>query len=946
MHPGGVPGTTSVRLAPELASAARARRAVREVLVSWGLEALADDVALGVSELVANAVLHARTDLQVVLERRGAGVRAEVRDESPREVSLPWHAALADGAGQGRPASVDEVLDVESMTGRGLLVVSSVADRWGVDTTDAGKTVWMEVATGGPDGTEHRANERRAPATGAGIVPVRLVAVPVRLALASDLNLDDLVREFQVLTLADQDIAYTVPTPLIRLVEEVLERHADARLAVREATHRAAAAGHRLMDVSLGLPPDLVPDLWHLTSVLEQVATFCRRGALLSLAPSDELSAYRRWFAGEVERQVNGSAPRPCPFPLSPPAAAAGPPQRRADDEVLATERTARTVAEQAAARLAGLQEVTAGLSRAVDSLQVADVILGRGLALLGAATGSFCLLQPDGETVEILRAVGYSSEVERRWGRFALSDDVPASESIRTGRAVYLHSAEECDERYPVFSRFAAERKATAILPLEPEPGRVLGAVAVGFRQSQEFPAADRAFLTALATQAAQALDRARLHESERRDHERFAFLAEASALLNASLEVSQTLHRLAALVVPRLADWCSIHLVEDGRPVFVTAEHADPAKRELACELHRRWPVQVGDPGLGSCLATGEPILFQVVAPELLDAVARDAEHARLLRTLGLGSAMVVALRAGGRVVGAMAMANEQGRVISEADFSLAQDLAERAGGAVANAQLFTERSHVARALQASLLPPVLPSADGVEFGGRYVAAGEGLDVGGDFFDVFATGSGWFVAVGDVCGKGVEAAAVTGLARHTIRSRALGDPSPGAVLHHLNDLLLRASADEAAAQGPAWHLEPRFCTVVAISLYREGDGVRATVCTAGHPCPLVRRRDGSVETVGVPGDLLGLLEDVALTEVEVHLGPGDLLVAFTDGITERHRGRRQFGDEGIAAVLAGIGDAGAAAVAERVEEAATDFVDGAPDDDMAIMVVRVPPA
>ncbi|HVM01878.1 MAG TPA: GAF domain-containing protein, partial [Acidimicrobiales bacterium] len=769
MQPGGTTTTRRMELPPELASAGRARRLVHAAVAEWGLPHLADDVALGVSELVANAVLHAHTDIELVVERKGGGVRASVRDTSAHDVSLPWQRADEgpDDEWRGSP------LDAEAMTGRGLTVVASVADAWGVEVDGGGKTVWMEAGTGaGPAPAPAGGDDARAPAppaAGLDARPVRLLGVPVRLALAGDANLDDLVREFQVLTMADREAPHPVPGALIRLFEEVLHRTEQPRLSARQAARAAAGAGHRLVDVTLAVPVEVVPDLWHLALVLEQVAAYCRQGAMLSLAPSEELAAFRRWWVSEVERQVHGSPPRPCPFPVAPPDqwAPAGPER---PDEALAAERAARTVAEEAAARLAGLQEVTAGLSAAVTSEQVADVVLGQGLALLGAATGSFCLLQPDGATVEIVRAVGYDPSVTEHWRRFGVSDDVPASEAIRTGRAVYLHSLEERDLRYPIFKATpTVGSAASAVVPLVVETGTVLGALAVGYARPQSFPAADRAFLRALAAQAAQALERARLHEAERRAHARFAFLSEASAVLSASLDLHETLRALADLVVPRLSDWCTVHVLQGGRPVFVVAAHRDPAKRRLAEEVNRRWPVELGQGGIGGCLETGEPVRFQVVPAEMLDHAARDEEHRRVLRDIGLGSGMVVPLKAGGRVLGAMALANERGRVVSEDTYRLALDLGARAGAAVANAQLFAERSHVARALQASLLPPTLPRAEGIDFGARYVAAGQGLDVGGDFFDVFPTDSRWLVAVGDVRGKGVEAAAVTGLARHT---------------------------------------------------------------------------------------------------------------------------------------------------------------------------------
>ena len=929
-----------MELPPELASAGRARGLVDAAVREWGLTHLASDVALGVSELVANAVLHAHTAIELLVERKGSGIRAGVRDTSAHDVSLPWHPVEGEGGDWG-----GDVLDTEAMTGRGLMLVASIADAWGVEVDDGGKTVWMEFGTGAspeaPVGPDEAGPGPAPDATDA--LPVRLVGVPVRLALANDANLDDVIREFQVLTMSDKETAHPVPRPLIRLAEEILERAFEPRLEAREAARAAAAAGQRLFDLTMVVPAELVPDLWHLTLVLEQVTGYCRQGALLSLAPSEELAAYRRWWVSEVERQVHGARPRPCPFPVAPPEEWALADLERSD-EALAVERAARTVAEEAATRLAGLQELTAGLSATVTSEQVADVVLGRGLALLGAATGSLCLLRPDGVTVEIVRAVGYDEWVIEHWRRFAVSDDVPASEAIRTGQPVYLRSIEERDIRYPVFRDTpTVDSAATAVVPLVVETGTALGALAIGYTDAQTFPAADRAMLRALAAQAAQALERARLHEAERRAHARFAFLAEASAVLSASLDLEETLTALADLVVPRLSDWCTVHLLEGGRPVFVAAAHPDPARRELALELNRRWPVEMGDGGIGNCLATGEPVRFQVVPRDMLEGIARDEEHRRFLEKLDLGSGMIVPLKAGGRVLGAISMVNERGRVVFDDSFSLALDLAARAGAAVANAQLFAERSHVARALQASLLPPTLPRAEGLDFGARYVAAGRGLDVGGDFFDVFPTDSSWLVAVGDVRGKGVEAAAVTGLARHTIRSRSLSDPSPCAVLHHLNLLLMRAGADEAAARGDGW-AEPRFATVVLIALERVPEGVRATVCSAGHPLPLVRRADGPVHSVGTPGDILGVMADLDLHDTSVLLHPGDALVAFTDGITERHHGPRHFGEEGIVAVLRATGDADAATIAARVEKAAQAFVEGDVEDDMAVLVVRVP--
>ncbi len=254
------------------------------------------------------------------------------------------------------------------------------------------------------------------------------------------------------------------------------------------------------------------------------------------------------------------------------------------------------------------------------------------------------------------------------------------------------------------------------------------------------------------------------------------------------------------------------------------------------------------------------------------------------------------------------------------------------------------------VARSLQASLLPPSLPTLPGLERGARYAPAGEGVEVGGDFYDAFALDGGrWLLVVGDVRGKGVDAAAVTGLARHTIRSIALFEPRPSAILAHLNRVLLSAEADRSAAlhshQDPPWELtEPRFCTVAVVVVEPGPDGADVVVCSGGHPLPLLGRADGGVEAVGRPGTLLGASTDIELHDVAAHIGRGDALVCFTDGIVERHSGRDFFDERSVAAVLTSAAGSDAATLAARIEhEARESFADG-PHDDMAVLVLRVP--
>jgi PAS domain S-box-containing protein len=366
-----------------------------------------------------------------------------------------------------------------------------------------------------------------------------------------------------------------------------------------------------------------------------------------------------------------------------------------------AAEQRARQAAERASARIARLQGATRALAEALTLEEVAAAVVDQGITALGADAGSLALATPD-RALEIIRAIGYPSALLEPWRRFGFDAPVPLAEAARTGNLVVLQAPTELAARYPRLARNDARpNHATLVaVPLLVEE-RTIGAMGLSFATPQEFTDEDHAYLIALARQAAQALERARLYAAERQAREqaeaaegRLAFLAEASAVLAGSLDIEQTLRQVAELVVPRLADWCVVHLIAaDGRLAQLAVAHTDPAMAALARDLYERYPPDLAPPpGIGRVLERGEPELHPTIDAAALAAAARDEEHLGLLRSLGPSSAMIVPIVAHGQTLGAISLvAAESGRRYGADDLAFAEDLAGRCAVAVANARLY---------------------------------------------------------------------------------------------------------------------------------------------------------------------------------------------------------------------------------------------------------------
>jgi PAS domain S-box-containing protein len=405
--------------------------------------------------------------------------------------------------------------------------------------------------------------------------------------------------------------------------------------------------------------------------------------------------------------------------------------------------------------------------------------------------------------------------------------------------------------------------------------------------------------------------------------------FLAQAGELLSSSLDHGETLTQVAQLVVPQLADWCVVEVPDDrGALRAVAVAHADPDKVAYARDYHRRHPARVSDArGAAAVLRTGSSQVFNALSDALLAEGIEDPQAQSELRAMGMRAVMIVPIVAATGPIGTITFVSaESGRTFAPGDLALAEDLGRRAGVAMENARLYSERSHIARTLQASLLPEALPEVPGFAVASMYRPAGQETFVGGDFYDAFETAQGWMLLIGDVTGRGAEAAALTAQARHTLRTAAtlLGDPV--AAIRQLN----RALVDRS---------ELSICTVAMVLLRRRGTATTATVLCGGHPLPMLVR-DGVAVPIGRPGPVVGAWDDSTWSTQTVELHGGEVLVLYTDGVTDAEGGHERFGDERLAACLCGATDP--AAAVQRVRAALTDFEQGAQADDTAVLAAQ----
>ncbi|WP_329106364.1 SpoIIE family protein phosphatase [Micromonospora sp. NBC_01699] len=403
--------------------------------------------------------------------------------------------------------------------------------------------------------------------------------------------------------------------------------------------------------------------------------------------------------------------------------------------------------------------------------------------------------------------------------------------------------------------------------------------------------------------------LENDRLRRADVRRQTWLTFLAEASELLAQSLDVDLTMALIPQLVVPRLGQWCAVHTADEwGRLKLAAASHADEA---ILPELHK----VLGEDG-----------------PDSVQARLREASRSG--SQVPIGGPMdgfAVPLVARGQRLGTLAVGRHLRHRHDPDEVAVLEDVARRAALAIENARIHAERRRIAHTLQQSLLPPVLPVVDGIGFAAEYVPTGDDADVGGDFYDVVPLPDGrWLVVVGDVSGKGVQAAAVTGLVRDVIRV-LVGDGKPlPEALDRLNETLVERGGG-------------RYCTLALAAVGQRPDGqLSVELHLAGHDRPVLVRGNGRASFVGTGGTALGLLDSIATPSASVPMGPGDSLIFYTDGVTERRRGRELFGLDRLRDAAGPLAGYSADVVAARLRSTAIGFSAETPRDDIAILVLR----
>jgi GAF domain-containing protein/anti-sigma regulatory factor (Ser/Thr protein kinase) len=544
------------------------------------------------------------------------------------------------------------------------------------------------------------------------------------------------------------------------------------------------------------------------------------------------------------------------------------------------------------------LQAATEALTRAITPSQVAEVIVTEGMAASHAAAASVFLLTPDGSAVEPVFVRGFDPR-----GAVSLGADAAIVETIRTGEPIWQRTKAERLARYP----HAQETPTTVIfnawafLPLRVE-GSAIGSLIFAYSSAQSFDAPRRQLLETFAQQAALALHRAQLFAKEQtarqeleRSNEHLDFLVRAGVVLAASFDYASTLETAARMSVPSLGEMCVIDVADErGYLERLATVHVDREKEAVLRDLDTAFRERIANPEhpVQRVYRTGTSMMMDDSADLGLAGVVPE-RYQEAARSVHAASSMLVPLTVRGAIIGVMSFGALQPGRYTEADLAVAGTLGVRVALAITNARLFEQQRTVAETLQHSLLPATVPEYPEAQIAWRYKAGADGVDVGGDWYDVFDLPRGRIaLVIGDVVGRGVEAASLMGQVRHSLRAYAVEEAAPAAVAGRLNALLWRRHG-------------MRMVTLLYAVFDPEDWKLRFT--SAGHMPPLLINGTGRPAFIeaGV-GPPLGVDPGRSYPETYLQLEDGHTVLFYTDGLVERRGGRIDVEMERLQARLA----------------------------------------
>ena len=552
--------------------------------------------------------------------------------------------------------------------------------------------------------------------------------------------------------------------------------------------------------------------------------------------------------------------------------------------------------------RLMGLGRVTRDLSAARDLGTVTDVVTRHVAEVVESELAMFALRE--GDELVVIGRRGATVMPALIPDRFPLTVRAPVCDAVRTGQAVVLVGREAVRLDYPELEATLPATGEVSVLafPLRGSRSEAVGALALRFAGEVLRPeATEIELLSILADVCSQTLLRLRAEALGADRESKLAFLSAASEELAGSLDQRATLATVARLAVEGFADWCGVTMLEEDRLTTLAVEHRDPAQRALAQELMANLRADGAAPTVSRrVLRTGRGEVHSPLAQETIAHSNPDPRFLELTRRLELLSAIVVPLSVRGRITGTMTF-GWSWRLVGEDELAFAGDLARHAALAIDNADLFSQTQRAAETLQHALLPRRLPDLTGWEVAALYRPSGR-AEVGGDFYDVIDLDHGRFVVViGDVMGRGVDAAAAAARLQAGVRALVAADPGPAAVAAGLDRL---------------FELSPDVPLVTMAYLAFDRCEEVVDVLVAGHLPPLVLHADGAVTSwagTSWPAFGVGAYERTA---DRLPFAAGDTMVLYTDGLVER---RDEDLDTGIGRLAAVVGAAGHLGLPDR---------------------------